>query len=79
MMGKMTSFLSLRHAVPRPLIPSQITPIAGGTDVIEGLVSSRAGGRGSDPVLTVLDRPGLETRSCECYQVVRTEYDRLLG
>jgi CRP-like cAMP-binding protein len=28
--------------------------------------------------ITVLDRPGLETRSCECYQVVKTEYDRLL-
>ena len=28
--------------------------------------------------ITVLDRPGLEKRSCECYQVVRTEFDRLL-
>ena len=28
--------------------------------------------------ITVLDRPGLETRSCECYQVVKTEFDRLL-
>lgn len=28
--------------------------------------------------ITVLDRPGLEARSCECYQVVKTEYDRLL-
>ena len=28
--------------------------------------------------ITVLDRPGLENRSCECYQVVRTEFDRLL-
>jgi hypothetical protein len=27
--------------------------------------------------ITVLDRPGLEARSCECYQVVRLEYDRL--
>jgi CRP-like cAMP-binding protein len=29
--------------------------------------------------ITVLDRPGLEARSCECYGVVRREYDRLLG
>jgi len=29
--------------------------------------------------ITVLDRHGLESRSCECYQVVRTELDRLLG
>jgi CRP-like cAMP-binding protein len=28
--------------------------------------------------ITVLDRPGLELRTCECYQVVKTEYDRLL-
>ena len=28
--------------------------------------------------ITVLDRLGLETRSCECYQVVKTEFDRLL-
>ena len=28
--------------------------------------------------INVLDRPGLEQRSCECYAVVKTEYDRLL-
>ena len=28
--------------------------------------------------ITVLDRLGLETRSCECYEVVKKEYDRLL-
>ncbi len=28
--------------------------------------------------ITVVDRPGLEARSCECYQVVKTEFDRLL-
>ena len=28
--------------------------------------------------ITVLDRPGLEARTCECYRVVREEYDRLL-
>jgi hypothetical protein len=27
---------------------------------------------------TVLDRAGLEKRSCECYAVVKKEYDRLL-
>jgi CRP-like cAMP-binding protein len=29
--------------------------------------------------ITVIDRPGLEKRSCECYAVVRREYDRLLN
>ena len=28
--------------------------------------------------ITVLDRPGLEAQACECYQVVKTEFDRLL-
>lgn len=28
--------------------------------------------------ISVLDRLGLETRSCECYAVVKKEYDRLL-
>ena len=28
--------------------------------------------------ITVLDRPELEKRSCECYAVVKREYDRLL-
>ncbi|WP_208616382.1 Crp/Fnr family transcriptional regulator [Acidovorax carolinensis] len=28
--------------------------------------------------INVLDRPGLEGRTCECYDVVKKEYDRLL-
>jgi CRP-like cAMP-binding protein len=28
--------------------------------------------------ITVLDRPGLELRTCECYAVVKQEYERLL-
>ena len=28
--------------------------------------------------ITVIDRPRLEKRACECYQVVKTEFDRLL-
>ena len=37
-----------------------------------GLIRYRRG------MISVLDRPGLEARSCECYQVVKTEFDRLL-
>jgi len=29
-------------------------------------------------VVTVIDRPKLETLSCECYEVVKKECDRLL-
>ena len=37
-----------------------------------GLISYRRGH------ITVLDRTGLERRSCECYAVVKAEYDRLM-
>ena len=33
---------------------------------------------GADEVNHSLDRPGLEKRTCECYAVVKKEYDRLL-
>ncbi len=33
----------------------------------------------NDGKILVIDRPGLESRTCECYQVVKDEYDRLLG
>jgi hypothetical protein len=29
--------------------------------------------------ITMLDREALERAACECYRVVRDEYDRLLG
>jgi CRP-like cAMP-binding protein len=38
-----------------------------------GLVRSHRGR------ITILDGAGVEARSCECYEVVRDEYDRLLG
>jgi CRP-like cAMP-binding protein len=28
--------------------------------------------------IRVLDRPGLEAKACECYRVVKKEFDRLL-
>jgi Mn-dependent DtxR family transcriptional regulator len=29
--------------------------------------------------VTILDQRGLEASSCECFRVLREEYDRLLG
>jgi CRP-like cAMP-binding protein len=45
---------------------------AAGKLQLAGLIHYRRG------KISVLDRPGLEGRSCECYQVVKTEFDRLL-
>jgi CRP-like cAMP-binding protein len=39
----------------------------------DGLIDYRRGR------ISVLDRPNLETRACECYAVVKREYDRLLS
>jgi len=49
-------------------------------------VSAAAGGlqragliRYSRGIVNILDRSGLEKRSCECYDTSRKEFDRLLG
>ena len=43
------------------------------------LILQKAGAiRYSRGRITVVDRPALEMRSCECYAVVKQEYDRLL-
>lgn len=39
----------------------------------EGLIRYRRG------VVTLVDRPRLEAAACECYRIVREEFDRLLG
>lgn len=48
--------------------------------VTEAAIKLQAAGiiRYSRGRITVLDRPMLEGRTCECYQVVKIEYDRLL-
>jgi len=45
---------------------------AAGQLQMAGLIRYRRG------KISVLDRAGLEKRSCECYAVVKKEYDRLL-
>jgi CRP-like cAMP-binding protein len=48
--------------------------------VTEGALKLQKSGliRYSRGHISVLDRPGLEKRTCECYAVVKKEYDRLL-
>ena len=43
-----------------------------------GVLSKAGLVRYDDGEITVLDRPGIERRSCECYEVVKRESDRLL-
>jgi CRP-like cAMP-binding protein len=48
--------------------------------VTEGALKLQADGliRYARGRITILDRAGLERRTCECYAVVKREYDRLL-
>ena len=49
--------------------------------VTEGLVLLKAAGLVDTARrrIVILDRPGLEQASCECYRIVAAEYERLLG
>jgi len=60
-------FLSQMLGVRRPSVT-----IAAGMLQKAGLITYRRG------MMTVLDRNGLEQGACECYRVVRNEFDRLL-
>ena len=60
--------LSLMLGVRR----SSVT-VAAGRLSDSGLIEYRRGH------ITIVDRAGLERRSCECYHAIRSEYERLLG
>lgn len=61
-------FLAQMLAVRRPSVT-----IAAGSLQKAGLITYRRGH------VTIVDRPALEAGACECYGVVRHQYDRLLG
>jgi CRP-like cAMP-binding protein len=61
-------FLSMMLGVRRP----GVTEAAGALQR-DGLIRYNRGH------VTILDREGLEARSCECYAVTKAEFDRLLG
>jgi hypothetical protein len=56
-----------------PRRSQRLTAEAAGRLQADGLIEYRRGR------ITVLDRDHLEARVCECYAVVKKEYDRLLG
>jgi Mn-dependent DtxR family transcriptional regulator len=51
---------------------ASVTEVAGRLQQA-GLIRYRLG------IIRVLDRVGLEAASCECYGVIKQQYDRLLG
>jgi CRP-like cAMP-binding protein len=61
-------FLAVMLGVARPTV----SIVAGGLQDA-GLIRYRRGR------MTILDRDGLQTASCECYAVVRAQFDRLHG
>jgi CRP-like cAMP-binding protein len=60
-------FLAQMLGVRRASVSDVLRPLQD-----DGLIRSRRG------VVSVLDRHGLETQACECYRVIRVEYDRLM-
>jgi hypothetical protein len=60
-----------RHLEPVSMALGKVTEAAGKLQSAGFIEYSR--GR-----ITVVDRPGLEARACECYDVVKRESDRLL-
>jgi CRP-like cAMP-binding protein len=61
-------FLSIMLGARRASVTEVLRPLQEA-----GLVQSRRGR------ISILDGAGLEEQACECYQVVKDEYDRLLG
>jgi CRP-like cAMP-binding protein len=61
-------FLAQMLSVRRPSVTDVLRPLQE-----DGLIRYHRG------KMTVLDRQGLEARSCECYRIVVQEYERLLG
>ena len=65
--------LIVKLVVNAPLASVVTVTVAAGMLQQAGLIRSSRG------VVTVLDRPGLEAASCECYRLIQTRFDRLLG
>jgi CRP-like cAMP-binding protein len=60
--------LGIMLGVRRPTVTEALGPLQAA-----GLVSSHRG------KITILNRRGVERKACECYRVVRDEYDRLFA
>ena len=50
-----------------------------GVSIAAGHLQQKSLIKYSRGTITMLDRPALESAVCECYRVVKDEYDRILG
>jgi hypothetical protein len=50
-----------------------------GVTVAVGTLKAAGLTRNTHAHVNIVDRPGLEAASCECYRTVRDEYERLLS
>lgn len=73
-MGGAPQFLLTQHVLSQMLGVRRA-----GVTVAAGLLQKAGLIRYSRGRITVLDRAGLEEASCECYETVKREFDRLLG
>lgn len=68
-----------RFPMTREFIATMLGVRRAGVSVAAGILQ-KAGVIGyARGCVTVLDRPGLEAASCECYRVVRRQFEQLLG
>jgi CRP-like cAMP-binding protein len=65
-------------AMTQELIANMLGVRRGGVTDAAGKLQAQGLIRYSRGHITLLDRPGLEAEVCECYAVVKKEYDRLL-
>jgi CRP-like cAMP-binding protein len=61
-------FLALMLGVRRQTVSAVTSDLSG-----QGLIANRRG------FIEIVDRPGLEAATCECYTFIRDEYARLVG
>ena len=64
--------------IPQELIANMLGVRREGVTEAAGTLQRAGLIRYSRGKITVVDRPGLEARVCECYQVAKKEFDRLL-
>jgi len=69
-----SNVLTMTHELIANMLGVSVREVMTLADKLQGLqLLTHKGGQ-----IRVTDRPGVETKSCECYRVVKTETDRLL-